>query len=751
MAKTERSYMQMHIPNGGKTKYSSEMALFYGLDKRKNADSQTMSFCQNIDVKSLPYIKSAEPPIELDVGVNAGQCVGFYAYGDCCYILEAYRDEGKHEKIRLTKMKEANGVIDDATIAVTEWDNTVDDNDYKDREMAVFCYYDIAPGMMSYETTPEYYLLIYPDRRYVRADFSDGERANIIAPEYEYTDFVRMTHELNFDGDKFNVGLTLEKNGTAQLVATKDVLPELEKCDARITFTDVDNETYACVGIVPVEGMVSKNDYGVFLQSVSGNDIVLRFVGAPPTGKVDSSLIVADYNSGETVKSFGVKIDVGNSFEGTYELTGLSRSKTYYAYIDYNLKADSERYELTFTLNDKVTSNILTINGKLKDSKGNDLVVDVSRNYKVSYVFTDGGGKMFTPDDNEFSIQLGKSETSNSLSPQFQHITVWNSRLFGTRDNVVVCSSAGTPFDWTLDSPESYLESYGITVGGYDETHSWYSTTQANTNASGDIVAITSFDGHPVIFKDDYMHEIYNTKNPFRIQDICAVGCVSARSICELDSVLYFASKDGIYRYAGGYPKRISDSLGDFVCDKETVCGTYDGILYVYNPNYETGSDELIYSYYPSSGLWACIQNPFLKTGKGGSKEFSAVYAFAKNADSLYLLSVDGNVAMLPKPGSTVGVNTKWFVTSELNMLGSAGDKRIHSIKILSDSCLPEVKINGNSVLEFKNLVDGVTGKSRALIRGLDSNCAKVDFVGEGDVKIHRVDIVYTHSGNRYR
>lgn len=750
MAKTERSYMQMYIPNGGKTKYSSEMALFYGLDKRKNADSQTMSFCQNIDVKSLPYIKSVEPPLELEIGLNAGQHVGFYAYGDFCYVLEAYKGEDKKEKIKLTKIKEEGGVVKEDDITVTEWENTVDTGSYTDREMAVFCFYDVAPGTMSYETTPKYYLLIYPDRKYIRVDFSDGESADVIAPEYEYNDFTRATHNLKFKSGTFGVGLTLEKDGTAQLVANVGVVPELEKCNARVTFTDANNPTYACVGTVPVDGSVADDDYGLFLQEVKGNDAVLRLLARAPTSAVNTSLVVADYNSGETVKSFDVKIDVGNTFKSTYKLTGLSASKTYYCYVDYNIGAESERYDLTFKLSDKVTSDVLTINGKLKDNNGNNLIVDVSRKYIVSYVFSNEN-KTYTPDDNEFEIQLAKKETSESLSPQFQHITVWNSRLFGTRDNVVVCSCAGTPFDWTLDTPESYLESYGLTIGGYDETHSWYSTTQANTQASGDIVAITSYDGHPVIFKDDYMHEIYNTKNPFRIQDICAIGCVSARSICELDSVLYFASKDGIYRYAGGYPKRISDSLGDFVCDKETVCGACDGVLYVYNPNFETGSDELIYSYYPSTGLWSCIQNPFYYTGKNDSKEYSCIYAFSRNADNLYLLSVNGNVAVFPDPGSAVGPTTKWFVTSELNMLGSAGDKRIHSIKILSDSCLPEMKINGTKVLEFKNINDGNTGKSRALIRGFDNDCAKIDISGQGDVKIHRVDVVYTHSGNRYR
>ena len=108
------------------------------------------------------------------------------------------------------------------------------------------------------------------------------------------------------------------------------------------------------------------------------------------------------------------------------------------------------------------------------------------------------------------------AKTVSEYSPYFDHITVWNSRLFGSRDNIVAASCASTPFDWTMDTPE-VTDAEGLVIGSYDATHAWYSTTQANIKATGDIVAIVAYDGHPIIFKDDYMHQINNNKNPFRI------------------------------------------------------------------------------------------------------------------------------------------------------------------------------------------------------------------------------------------
>ena len=79
------------------------------------------------------------------------------------------------------------------------------------------------------------------------------------------------------------------------------------------------------------------------------------------------------------------------------------------------------------------------------------------------------------------------------------------------------------------------------------EWHAWKSATQSNPYASdAKFTGITSFQNHIIAFKDGFIHELYNTKNPFRIQDLFREGCIDNRSICEVDGSLYFVDRDGV-------------------------------------------------------------------------------------------------------------------------------------------------------------------------------------------------------------
>lgn len=762
----QRNYMQVFIPKGNGSRYSSEQALMYGLDKRGDADNMTMKSCLNIDVKSLPNIEASSAPYPANNETSDEEVLGFYAYGTNCYIVK-----GTDEKIKLYRYSEKeNGALIEDTYAVVEWENVADEStkNKSKREMAVFCFYDIPIGQTPYTVDPEYYLLIYPDQKYVKVDFAGGTyskegeytdsgEVKVIAPVVEYDEFVAKTHELTFSGLKdyiLKVGMTLEDDGTVGLKASKDINSAFEGCNVKVVFDAEGDTEYSSVGTLAIDGDVSfgstdNSKEGILLQSVSGNTATFKLVVKNRGEPINSNFYVTDYSgTGDIIFSEDIKTTLGSEeINKTIAVPNLSPNKKYYAFFDLNLTdaTKTARFELYFTLADKVTPGKLNIDGKLLNDKGELLKLNIEKAYNISYTITDGADKSYVANENGgLTIQLGRDETADSRSPRFQHITVWNSRLFGTKDNVVVCSCAGTPFDWTADSPESYLDEYDLKINGYDETHTWYSTTQANTKASGDVTAITSFDGHPVIFKDDFMHEVYNTKNPFRIQDICAVGCVSARSVCELDSVLYFASRDGIYRYSGGYPKRISDALGDFICGADTVCGAFDGVLYVYNPDYDEDFKH-IYSYNPETGLWAAVENCFEGVDDGKVKKVN-VFGFASGSNYLYLVSEFGQLGYFPKVGSTT--SESWNLETNVNLFGTSNDKRVHSLMIVHDGNSPLVEINGEKV----NTASGEgTNKTRVLLRGFDSESVKLKISGKGYTKIHRIDLVYSVSGRRYK
>ncbi len=733
----QRSYMQMYIPDSSRKKYTSEMAFWSGLDLRDIPDNMCLTECENLDVTRFPEIVSVDKASKL-IGFDKdyGDIVGAWGYEKNLYVVFEKNDNG-NDNVNLIRL--SNGAVTSVS-----W---INENKGQKREMTVFCYYPISIDTMAYEAAPEYRLLIYPDRKHVAAEFANGETVKVIAPKMEYEESTTEEHSIGVENAEIiNADMTIYKDGTVKLYSGS-VAGAFEGFEVGVSFTDVNKKVYS--GSTSVKGkFIGSETFGIFLKKVSGSTATLELRGSPPASDVASPFYVINGTSSDIVYSEDVTIETGSSITKTFQVDNLSKTAKYYAYFDYNLEGNNTlRYDLYFTLSDETVGGGLKIDGKLLDNSGNLVVLDVAKEYSVSYELSNGKGEAYSAfGDSSHKIKLESSETDKSLSPEFQHITVWNSRLFGMRDSVVVCSSAGTPFDWTLDSPEAELESYGLTVGGYDETHAWYSTTQANTKASGEVTAITSYDGHPVIFKDDYMHQVYGTNNPFRIQDIVAVGCVSARSICELDSVLYFASKDGIYRYSGGYPRKVSEALNTSDYGADVVCGGYDGVLYMYNPGIDY---SLIYTFCPANGMWSAISNPH-----GTNK----VLIFAVNDEGIYSIGEDKKIFKYPENNEDGG-ESAWSFRTNCILNDSAGDKRLHSLSVVAQGDNINIKITrdsafkgdlGNYVEIEKESLYGID-KLRALIRKTDSLFHRLKGSGTGRIRIHRVDLTYSYSGKRYR
>lgn len=134
--------------------------------------------------------------------------------------------------------------------------------------------------------------------------------------------------------------------------------------------------------------------------------------------------------------------------------------------------------------------------------------------------------------------------------PTLKYATVHLSRVFGVDDGKVYASGFNNYANWDLDTADEY-----------NESNAWCSPAQANVKADSNFTGITTFQNHVVCFKRNFMHEIYNTKNPFRIQDIYAEGTIDNRTIQDVDGRLIFVSDDNVKIYTGSNPKIISYNL----------------------------------------------------------------------------------------------------------------------------------------------------------------------------------------------
>lgn len=161
--------------------------------------------------------------------------------------------------------------------------------------------------------------------------------------------------------------------------------------------------------------------------------------------------------------------------------------------------------------------------------------------------------------------------------PDMSHVCVHNNRLWGTgvSGEFIYSSKLGDPF--------SFNSFEGLS------TDSWYS----EVGTEGEFTGISSYKSAVIAFKRNYIHHIYgDTPSNFQLPKQISGGCISGRTISELDGVLYYLSDKGIMGYSGGNPYCISSNI----TRKYTGgSGGNDGTKYYLSLEHKLGTDVLVY------------------------------------------------------------------------------------------------------------------------------------------------------------
>lgn len=239
--------------------------------------------------------------------------------------------------------------------------------------------------------------------------------------------------------------------------------------------------------------------------------------------------------------------------------------------------------------------------------------------------------------------------------PNIKYATVHLSRLFGVSDDSVYASGFNDYTNWNLD-----------TINEYNESNAWQSKTQSNTKADGNFTGIINFQGHVVCFKRDFMHEIYNTKNPFRIQDIYAEGAIDHRTLQDVDGKLIFVSEDDVKIYTGSNPRIIGYNL-NMDRYEYAVSGTDNRNYYLYCEG-RKDDDNHLYVYDTYTEMWS-EQNVETR-----------VLSFAHNKNGMYMLTEDGYVL---KMDSGTYDEQAWCFETDLVTNKSVDIKHIKKIQML--------------------------------------------------------------------
>lgn len=157
--------------------------------------------------------------------------------------------------------------------------------------------------------------------------------------------------------------------------------------------------------------------------------------------------------------------------------------------------------------------------------------------------------------------------TISREAPDLDWIVENGNRLWGysnTTHEIRGCK-LGDPTNWS-----SYL---GISTDSY----------AATVGSQGDFTGIYNFMGYVHFFKENRIHRLYGTQ-PSNYQLIelqmrgVKEGC--GKSLCVVNELLYYMSRDGIMRYDGSGPVKMSEALGDIKLE-QVVCGTHGNKMYM--------------------------------------------------------------------------------------------------------------------------------------------------------------------------
>jgi len=254
----------------------------------------------------------------------------------------------------------------------------------------------------------------------------------------------------------------------------------------------------------------------------------------------------------------------------------------------------------TFSEGDKVTitgctGSLVTYNGShvIRQAGTNYILVDgvLTANYTQNSGITINRTSFeqtgVTVKRTSFSRTSGVSIKRSSQD--FDFVCEHENRLWAcnSENHEVYASKLGDPTNWSCYEGIS-TDSYTVTIG-----------------SDGDFTGCCSYMGQVIFFKEQAIHILYGNKpSNYQLSELHMPGvrAGSAASLCIVDQVLYYIGRNGVYRFGGASPEKISDQITSEL--SEGVSGHQDGKLYlsclkdgsrallVYDPKYQAWYHE---------------------------------------------------------------------------------------------------------------------------------------------------------------
>lgn len=373
--------------------------------------------------------------------------------------------------------------------------------------------------------------------------------------------------------------------------------------------------------------------------------------------------------------------------------------------------------------------SIVQFNVYNKNDEGNVDVLTGTYTKKL-LIFPDKKSLDFNVERN-YTTPTELSPALFEIAPKLKYATVHLSRVFGVDNDRVYASGFNDYTNWNLDTADEY-----------NESNAWCSPAQSNVKADSNFTGITTYQNHVVCFKRNFMHEIYNTKNPFRIQDIYAEGTIDNRTIQDVDGRLIFVSDDNVKIYTGSNPNIISYNLN--IPKYETaVSGQDSRNYYLYIKN---GTESHFFVYDTMIDEWS----------ERDAEEYGEIKGFTNNSQGVYM-ATSQNIYKLDTSDYT---GQSWAFETDLITNNTVDIKHIKKLQMLGDFDNSDLDVyilydDEEFNAETSHKVYSRTAlQGKKPIRVKPRNTAhygiKLHFEGVGYAKLYEVEIFTQQGGDLY-
>lgn len=328
---------------------------------------------------------------------------------------------------------------------------------------------------------------------------------------------------------------------------------------------------------------------------------------------------------------------------------------------------------------------------------------------KYILIFPD---KMYYDTVNDIYGSFSNGTIVTDANPDIDVATVHNNRVFGVKGNQIYASKLGDFKEWNV----------------FDQllTDSW----ATDVAESGSFKTIGTYQNHVVMQSENHMYELYgyNPSN-FQIQETAKMGSI-VYSYSELQGVLYFANNNGIYSYAGGMPRKISENIE--IKFEKVELASDERYLYA---NVYDGLEYHLFVFDSKIGLF--------------TKE--------DNIEVMQFVNHDGKPHALCTNGELIKFNSgdevfDWSVTLQEFKDDYFNNKIVKRVEIHADmeskSSL-SVYFKGDRDREWMHVKTILSESDKKLLLpvNLNRNCYTIKMTGRGYVKINAIKIVALGGG----